>query len=130
MSDDSIQQEVYYEQKTENVNIEITDQQKKVYEQPELPATGAKVLKFFLKKDGLTEFEKSEVLDYKQCYYLGLGSDKVKGHKNNQYNFGYDDERGDYVVVIGDQIAFRFQVLDFLGKGSFGQALKCFDHKT
>jgi len=34
------------------------------------------------------------------------------------------------MVVLGDQIAFRFQVLDFLGKGSFGQALKCFDHKT
>lgn len=108
MTDDSIEQEVYFDQKTENVNIEITDQQKKVYEQPDLPNTGAKVLKFFLKKDGLTEFEKSEVLDYKQVYYLGLGAEKVKGHKNHQYNFGYDDERGDYMVVLGDQIAFRF----------------------
>jgi hypothetical protein len=30
----------------------------------------------------LTEFEKSEILDFKQCYYLGLGAKKVHGHKN------------------------------------------------
>ena len=46
------------------------------------------------------------------------------------YNFGYDDERGDYKVVMKDHIAYRFEVIEFLGKGSFGQAIKCFDHKT
>ncbi len=60
------------------------------------------MLKFFLKKQGLTEFEKSEVLDYKQCYFLGLGAEKIKGSKNIQYNSGYDDERGDYNVVLKD----------------------------
>jgi dual specificity tyrosine-phosphorylation-regulated kinase 2/3/4 len=29
-----------------------------------------------------------------------------------------------------DHIGFRWEVIEFLGKGSFGQALKCFDHKT
>lgn len=29
-----------------------------------------------------------------------------------------------------DHIGYRFEVLEFLGKGSFGQALKCFDYKT
>jgi hypothetical protein len=43
-------------------------------EKLELPTSGAKVLKYFLKRKGLTEFEKSEVLDYKQCYFLGLKS--------------------------------------------------------
>ena len=33
-------------------------------------------------------------------------------------------------MVLGDHLAFRFEVLDFLGKGSFGQAIKCKDHKT
>ncbi len=28
-----------------------------------------------------------------------------------------------------DHIGYRYEVLDFLGKGSFGIALKCFDHK-
>lgn len=32
--------------------------------------------------------------------------------------------------MLGDHLAFRFEVLDFLGKGSFGQAIKCLDHKT
>lgn len=87
-------------------------------------------MKFYLKKNGLTEFEKSELLDTKQVFFLGLGAEKIKGSKRNEFNFGYDDERGDYQVILGDHINFRFEVLDFLGRGSFGQALKCFDHKT
>jgi hypothetical protein len=49
-----------------------------------------------LKKNGLTEYEKSELLDTKQVFFLGLGSEKIKGSKRNDFNFGYDDERGDY----------------------------------
>ena len=85
-----------------------------------LPLSGPKVLKHFLKRQELTEYEKSELLDYKQVYYLGLGCSKIKGSKQNQYNFGYDDERGDYNVVLQDHVAYRYQVVDFLGKGSFG----------
>lgn len=96
----------------------------------QLPLSGAKVLRHFLNRPGLTDYEKSEVLDYRMCYYLGLGANKVRGSRHQQYNFGYDDERGDYNVVLGDHIAYRFEVLDFLGKGSFGQALKCKDHQT
>ena len=92
--------------------------------------SGPKVFKFYLKRQGLTEFEKSELLDYKQVFFLGLEADKIKGSRHKQYNSGYDDERGDFNVVLRDQIAFRFEVLDYLGKGSFGQALKCLDHKT
>lgn len=44
-------------------------------------------------------------------------------------NYGYDDDQGDYKVVVNDHIAYRYQIVDFLGKGSFGQALKCFDSK-
>lgn len=46
------------------------------------------------------------------------------------YNYGYDDERGDYLVVEGDHICYRYEVMGVLGKGSFGQVLECRDHKT
>lgn len=46
------------------------------------------------------------------------------------YNFGYDDEKGDYLIVTGDHIGYRYEILSFLGKGSFGTALRCHDHKT
>ncbi|XP_077374235.1 uncharacterized protein LOC144016793 isoform X1 [Festucalex cinctus] len=32
--------------------------------------------------------------------------------------------------VLHDHIAYRFEVLEVIGKGSFGQVLKCLDHKT
>jgi dual specificity tyrosine-phosphorylation-regulated kinase 2/3/4 len=32
--------------------------------------------------------------------------------------------------VAGDQIAYRFELFELIGKGAFGQVLKCKDHKT
>jgi len=32
--------------------------------------------------------------------------------------------------VNNDHIGYRYEVISFLGKGSFGTALKCRDHKT
>jgi dual specificity tyrosine-phosphorylation-regulated kinase 2/3/4 len=44
-------------------------------------------------------------------------------------NNGFDNEAGFYKVVIGDHIAYRYEIMYELDKGAFGQVVKCFDHK-
>ena len=58
----------------------------------------------------------------------GAGS-KDAASAGGSNNFGYDDERGDYNIVLGDHLAYRYEVVDILGKGSFGQVVRCVDHK-
>lgn len=48
----------------------------------------------------------------------------------NIFNYGFDDNQGDYKTQIKDHVYYRYEVLEPLGSGSFGQALKCLDHKT
>lgn len=78
----------------------------------------------------LTEYEQSECLEYPSIYFLGASADKVRGMPgSNAPNCGYDDERGEYSLVLGDHIAYRYEVKQLLGSGSFGQVVKVFDHK-
>jgi serine/threonine protein kinase len=45
-------------------------------------------------------------------------------------NFGFDNDKGEYIhCEVHDHIAYRYEVVKRLGKGSFGQVFKCFDHK-
>ncbi|TEB36052.1 hypothetical protein FA13DRAFT_1810684 [Coprinellus micaceus] len=79
----------------------------------------------------LSEYERKEILDYPSVYCIGSQSWKKRATPDNPTNnFGYDDERGDYQVVVGDHLAYRYEVVGNLGKGSFGQVLNCRDHCT
>ena len=49
--------------------------------------------------------------------------------KEFNHNHGYDDDKGDYKIITGDHIGYRYEICEFLGKGSFGTAVRCFDHK-
>lgn len=79
----------------------------------------------------LCDYEKKEVLEYPSVYFIGAKSKKKMAspdHSTN--NYSYDDDRGDYQVIMGDHLAYRYEVVDTLGKGSFGQVLNCRDHCT
>ncbi|ELU44690.1 CMGC/DYRK/DYRK2 protein kinase [Rhizoctonia solani AG-1 IA] len=81
--------------------------------------------------DYLCQYERKEVMDFERAYYVGQGSKKnmaTLDHSTN--NYGYDDERGDYLVIKHDHLAYRYEIIDTLGKGSFGQVLQCRDHCT
>ncbi|KAI1468003.1 uncharacterized protein F4812DRAFT_459287 [Daldinia caldariorum] len=80
----------------------------------------------------LNIYERGEIVDYNDVYFCGTqNASKVVGDLNSKLpNFGYDDERGDYSIVIGDHLAYRYEIVDVLGKGSFGQVVRCIDHKT
>lgn len=80
----------------------------------------------------LNIFERGEIVDFRDVYFCGTSSaDKHVGDsQNTNNNHGYDDERGDYGIVIGDHLSYRYEIIDVLGKGSFGQVVRCIDHKT
>lgn len=80
----------------------------------------------------LNIFERGEIVDYKDVYFCGtLDARKHVGDLSaDTANFGYDDERGDYNIVSGDHLLYRYEIVDILGKGSFGQVVRCVDHKT
>lgn len=80
----------------------------------------------------LMECEKKEILEYEQIYWFDLKNRKVKGPPKNPSgvgNDGFDNDKNEYITEEGQHLAFRFEILDRLGKGAFGQVFKCYDHK-
>ena len=40
--------------------------------------------------------------------------------KLSNYNDGFDDSKGEYLYSLNDHIGFRYEILEIVGKGSFG----------
>lgn len=90
-----------------------------------LPLTPAEALKYYGNR--LTEYERIEVEEYPEIWYLGLDACKI--HADPQ-NGGFDDDNGSYNKVLHDHISYRYEILEVIGKGSFGQVIRALDHKT
>ncbi|CAH8556899.1 unnamed protein product [Heterobilharzia americana] len=92
----------------------------------------------------LTEYERKEIQDYPEVYFLGLGATKRYPHGASINDSGYkrgsmipsnnvtgfDDTQSSYILVPNDHLAYRYEVLKPLGKGSFGHVVHAIDHCT
>lgn len=70
----------------------------------------------------LTEREETEIKYYKDIYYIRLVPPAKRLRQRSMPCF--------FHFVPNDHIAYRYQQLEILGKGSFGTVIKCLDHKT
>lgn len=105
-----------------------------------LPIPPSKVLEVQDYLVHLTSYEKKEILDYSRIFFIGKSGIKKKtpqtatsysgadGFESKVY--GFDDNNGSYMPVIHDHIAYRYEVLKIIGKGTFGVVLQAYDHKS
>ncbi|KAK0181287.1 hypothetical protein PV327_003580 [Microctonus hyperodae] len=92
-----------------------------------LPMTPQEAIKYYGSR--LTKYERTEIEKYSEIWYLGLSACKIHGEEGSE-NSGYDDDTGSYHKIPHDHISYRYEVLEVIGKGSFGQVIRALDHKT
>ena len=83
-----------------------------------LPLPIEKVMVTF--ENVLSKYELSELLDYREVYYLGLKAKKTQPNIKLK-NMGFDDNNTDYIIIKNDHIAYQFEIIEILGSGSFAQ---------
>ncbi|EAR85505.3 glycoprotease family protein (macronuclear) [Tetrahymena thermophila SB210] len=112
-------------QSKENLNIDINSEIKD-WALVNTPLTPEETIQKYA--NYLTDYEKTEIKLFQQIYFIGHQC-KKKFQKTSQFNNGFDDSRGEYQLNLLDHIAYRYELLECLGKGSFGSVVKVFDHK-
>lgn len=80
-------------------------------------------------------YERGEILRKKDIYYIPSENGDLKNDtrlinvRNYSENFGFDDKSGNYVIVPHDHVNYRYEIEGILGNGSFGNVVRCKDHK-
>ena len=83
------------------------------------PLSPQQVIKKY--KNYLSSADLKDINNYQKIYFLSRGEEQISTVENG-VNF--------YKFHQGYHINFRYETLKFLGRGSFGTVVKCFDHKT
>ena len=62
-------------------------------------------------------------------YCIGMDAAKIHSNTSGKNNFGFDNDQGKYKIVLGDHIAYRFEICEVYGNGTFGVVVKALDVK-
>lgn len=84
----------------------------------------------------LSIYERGEILRKKDIYFMPNENGNTLENdprsinvRNYSQNFGFDDSTGNYIIVPHDHINYRYEIEEILGNGSFGNVVRCKDHK-
>lgn len=84
----------------------------------------------------LSIYERGEILRKKDLYFMPSENGNTLEEdprsinvRNYSQNFGFDDSTGNYIIVPHDHINYRYEIETILGNGSFGNVVRCKDHK-
>ena len=64
-------------------------------------------------EDLLTQFEKTEIEEFEEVWFLAPSKNKYQATKLERLvNNGFDDSEGYYRLKVGDQIGYRFEIVE------------------
>jgi hypothetical protein len=125
------------EKKITNMPEKKLNSEKKVIPVPKIPMSEKSIKSNINKEYFLAKYknlikmnESEEIRIIREVYFLGHIANRSENGVIKEDSDTYDDNNGNYNIRIGDHINYRYEILSELGQGSFGQAIKCLDHKT
>lgn len=129
MNDTAMSKEVGLDDRTSKIKEDEKEEKPKA-DVAKLPLPAAKAIVHFGKF--LSEYEESEILNYKMIYYVNKHLKLSESLSLNRLNKRLKKNKKDTIeikITPGEHICYRYEIIESLGKGAFGEVIKCYDHK-